>query len=80
MVKPGIKEVAILKTKEFNKSRAGKLNMLFLKQIYFNKLAQYGDINAKIQLKLISLEIKEWFTEEAESILLHINMQEIDES
>ena len=54
--------------------------MLFMKQIYFNRPAQSGNTNTKIQLNLINLEIKAWVTEEAESILLHINMQEINDS
>ena len=35
LVKPGIKEEAVLKTKELNKLNNGKLNMLFLRQIHY---------------------------------------------
>lgn len=79
MIKPGIKKIAILKTKEHNISRYGKLNMLFMKQAYFNSLVHNRDVNAKIQLQLINLELNTWFTKEAKSILRQINMQEIDE-
>ena len=54
--------------------------MLYMKQIYYHKLAQIGDANANMQLKLTIIEINEWFNEEAESIFLHINLQEIGES
>ena len=57
MVKPGIKEEALMKTKELNKSSNGKLNMLFAKQIFYHKLAQNGDDNASMKLKIAILEI-----------------------
>ena len=80
MVKSGIKEIAILKTKEHNISRYGVLNMLLMKQIYFNKQALAGIEHAKIKLSLINLDIKQWFISEAESAILLINAQEIEES
>ena len=54
MVKPGIREIVILKTKEWNTSRLGTLNMLFMKQLYFNKKAIMGDASAKINVSLIN--------------------------
>lgn len=79
MVKPGIKEEAVLKTMDLDKSSNSKLNMLFLFQIYFFKQAKKGDDNAKDKLKLTNMDINEWFNEEAKSVLLQINMQEINE-
>ena len=58
-MKPGIKELAILKMKEHNKARYGKLNMLLMKQSYFNKQGQKGNSDVKIHLNLINLEINE---------------------
>ena len=80
IVKPCIREAAILKTKEWNKSRYGILNMLIMKQLYFNKKTLSEDENAKIKLCLINLDIKKWFTTEARAAILHINTQEIEES
>ena len=60
VVKPGIKEEAVLKTREINKSSSGKLNMLFAKQIFYHKLALNGEMNESMQLKLTNIEINEW--------------------
>ena len=38
-MKPGLKKKAVLKTKELDKSRNGILNILYMKQIYYHKLA-----------------------------------------
>ena len=51
-----------------------------MKQLYFNKLALTGNVKAKIQLCLINLNIKKWFSTEAKSTILLINTQEIEES
>ena len=51
-----------------------------MKQFYLNKQALKGNNDAKIQLSLVNLEINEWFSTEAESVLLHIYAQEIEES
>ena len=59
MVKPRIKEVANQKTKEINKSNNGKLNMLFLCQIYYFNKAQKGELLAGNKLKITNMEINE---------------------
>ena len=79
MIKPGIKELAISITKERNTSRYGILNMLFMKQIYFNNQTLAGDESAKIKLDLVNCDIKQWFTSEAEITILLNNAQEIEE-
>ena len=52
-----------MKTKELNKSRDGKLNMLLLRQIYYFRQAHNGDEIPKNKLKLTNVEINEWFNE-----------------
>ena len=37
VVKPGIKKLAIQRSKEITKDQRGALNLLFLRQIYFEK-------------------------------------------
>ena len=61
-------------------SRYEELNTLYLKQTYFLKKIQEGNIEAKTNLNLTNLEIKQWFTKEAESTILLINAQEIEEN
>ena len=51
-----------------------------MKQVYYNYKAVEGDYNAKIKLHLVNLDIKKWFSKEAEEAILHINSQELEES
>ena len=54
--------------------------MLYLKQKYFLDKVQEGNEEDKVNLNLTNLEIKQWFTKEAETTLLLINAQEIKEN
>ena len=54
--------------------------MLYMMQTYFLKKIQEGNLEAKTQLNLVNLEIKQWFINEAESTILLISAQEIEEN
>ena len=56
LVKPGIKNIAINRTREINKSSTGRLNFLYIKQLYYNKLFHQG--NLSIYNKLIETNYK----------------------
>ena len=51
-----------------------------MKQTYFHNKILEGNPEAKIKLNLINLDIKQWFMKEAESTILLINAQEIEEN
>ena len=43
LVKPGIKKLAIERTKELNKERKSLLNLLMMRQCYLTKKVQSGE-------------------------------------
>ena len=79
-MKPGIKNLAVFYTRSHNKSKYGELNMLYLKQKYFLNKIDEGNNEFRTNLNLINLEIKQWFIKEAETSILLINAQEIEEN
>ena len=80
VVKPGIKNIAITYTRSHNKSKYGELNMLYLKQKYFLNKIDEDNNEFHTSLNLINLEIKQWFVREAETSIILINAQEIEEN
>ena len=54
--------------------------MLYLKQKYFQKKVDEGNIEHLADIKLINLGIKQWFTEEAKATILLINAREVEEN
>ena len=42
IVKPGVKQLAIQRSKELNKDKRGELNLLFLRQAYLTRKIQLG--------------------------------------
>ena len=80
VIKPGIKNLAVIFTKKRNESKYGKLNMLYLKQKYFQNKIEEGKKEHLADLKLINFEIKEWFIEEAKATILLINAREVEEN
>ena len=54
--------------------------MLYLKQKYFLNKFHEGNFEDLANLNLINLEIKQWFIKEAETSILLINAQEIEEN
>lgn len=80
VVKPGIKNLAVVHTKRYNESKYGKLNMLYLKQKYYLNKIEEGNPDYRTNINLINMEIKQWFIEEAETAIFLINAQEIEEN
>ena len=56
LVKPGIRRLAINRSKEINKKKRAELNCLLLKQSYFTKELQAGDSTRFGQLKDVKLK------------------------
>ena len=51
IVKPGVKQLAIQRSKEINKTRRGEINLLFLRQSYLTKKLQQGDTGRLAELR-----------------------------
>ena len=80
IVKPGIKRLLIERGKELNNMRSGLLNLLFLKQAYFVKKLQRGDLSKLAALKIVQIEIQTWYEEESEKVKIQSRTDEVDNS
>jgi hypothetical protein len=57
IVKPGIKRLAIIRSKEIKKQQRGKLNMLLLKQSYYTRKLQEGELGSSFAAKTTKQQI-----------------------
>ena len=70
IVKPGIKKLAIHRSKELNREKHGQLNLLLLRQAYLaNKLMQ-GDFSQYTELRCVQVDIEAWYQQESEKVIL----------
>ena len=60
LVKTGIKQLALARTKELKKQRMGKLNILKLRQVNLTNKVNNMQLNLLAELKLVNLIISEW--------------------
>lgn len=70
IVKPGIRKLAILRSKELNREKRGELNLLLLRQAYLARKLQSGNLNLYAELRCLQVEIESWYQKESEKILL----------
>ena len=80
MVKPGIKSLAINRSKELNQQRRSELNLLFLKQAYLTRKLQQGHLYKLAELNALHLLITQWYDQECEKVKHQSRVQEISES
>ena len=80
IVKPGIRRLAISRSKELNKQKRRVLNMLLVKQSYFTKKVQDGEINKLGMLREIQNRIMEWYEEESKKVVIQARVDDMQES
>ena len=80
LVKPKIKHLLIERGKEVQKDRRGLLNLLLIRQAYLVRKLQNGNIDRLGELKLVQLEIQNWYEKDSEKIKLQGKVDEIDHS
>ena len=68
LVKPGIKKLALERSKELNKERRGQLNLLMLRQCNLSTKVQHGQTDLLPVLREIQLKIENWFEKEVEKV------------
>ena len=80
LVKPGIRKLAITRSKEINKSRRGRLD--FLNILLINEVGKLkcGVPGALFEVRKVQKLIEEWFREEAEKIKVKAGIEDITES
>ena len=74
LVKPGIKKLAIKRSKELNREKRGELNFL---QAYLARKLQCGDLGKYADLRCVQVEIESWYQKESEKILLQSRSDEV---
>ena len=77
VVKPGIKKLAIQRSKELNRDKRGQLNLLLIQQAYLGSKLQQGEFHRLAELRFIQLEIVQWYQQESEKVLLQSRSDEI---
>ena len=80
LVKPGIKKLAITRSKELNRERRGLLNLLMMRQAYLTCKVQAGETGKLFALREVQLQIEEWFTTEVEKVKFQSRVDDIQVS
>ena len=60
LVKKGIKQLAMTRSKEIKKQKIGRLNILRLRQVNLTHKINIGQINFLAELKMVNILISEW--------------------
>ena len=68
LVKPGIKKLAIERSKELNKERNSNLNLLMLRQSYLSRRVQEGVTDYLTPLREVQLRIEDWYSKKVERV------------
>ena len=76
-VKPGIKKLLLTHTRDLAKQRGAELNLLLLKQSYFTRKVQNGQLQRLGDLKIVQSDIEKWYDKQSEKILLQSRNNEI---
>ena len=80
IVKPGIKKIAIERSKEINKERKAYLNLLMMRQCYLTRKVQSGQREFLPALKEVQLRIEDWFASEVEKVKHQARVDDIQTS
>ena len=76
-IKPGIRKLALERSKEINKFKRGNLNLLYLRQNFLLSSVKKGKLKDLSELTKVQSLIKKWFEDEASRILTQIDMDDI---
>ena len=79
VVKPGVKQLAMKRSKEINWERRGELNLLMLRQSYLARRLQCGELEKLGELKEVQKEIQAWWQAEGEKLVLQARTKEVNQ-
>ena len=80
LVKPGVRQLGIQRSKEIRKEKQGELNLLLLRQRYLKNKLQLGDYSYLAELKLVHLKIEKWYTRESEKVQHQSRVKEFQDN
>ena len=78
VVKPGVKKLAMKRSKELNWQRRGEINLLLIQQAYIAKKLMDGDLNQYNQLRCVQVEIVQWYEKQSERVIMQSRSDEVD--
>ena len=77
VVKPGIKKLAIHRSKELNRERKGELNLLLICHAYLARRFKEGDLSRYGELRCVQVQIEQWSQLRSEKILIQSRSDEV---
>ena len=80
MVKPGIKKLAVKRSKELNREKRGELNLLLLRQAYLIRQLQKGQLQFLWELRAVQADITSWQEDESQKVILQSRSDEVSTS
>ena len=80
IVKPGIKRLAKIRSKELNKRKRCRLNLFLSRQSYLVGKVQMGEQGRLGELRDVQNQIKEWYEEESQKIVLQSKVDDVQTS
>ena len=80
IVKPGVRRLAIQRSKELNQLKRSRMNCLLLKQTFYTKELQAGSMSRLAQLKQVQSEIQEWYEAESRKVVLQSRVDDVQQS
>ena len=76
-VKPGIRRIALRRSKELYKQKRGALNLLLLRQVYVTNKLQTGEVGRLGELREVQENIKLWYEEESKKIIIQSRVDDV---
>ena len=75
----GVKQLGLRRSKEIKKERNEKLNLLLLRHRYLKNKLQIGLFSYLSELKLVHMEIENWYIKESEKVQHQARVREFQE-
>ena len=79
LVKPGVRKLAIARSKKMNKEKRGYLNLILVRQAYLTSKVQLGMFSKLTELKHVHLLIEKWYEEECAKIAIQSRAEDIQQ-
>ena len=80
LVKPGIRKLAIDRTKEVNRERRLYLNLLMMRQSYLTRKLRHGEAGSLAALREVQLKIEDWFATEVDKVKHQSRVDDVQQS
>ena len=77
IVKPGIRRLAITRSKELKKIKRSRLNCLLMKQSFFTRELQAGNLERLWQLRQVQSDLQNWYENESRKVVLQARVEDV---